>query len=194
MRGVVAVGLPLLILYASALVWIGANVERDNSPAASDAAIVLGAHAFYNGVWNPCLVSRVRQGVRLLQGGRVRRLVLSGGVDREDGVVEADAMRQIALQFGAAPNRLLLETRSTSTAENLRFSSLIMRASGLRRVVIVSDPYHLPRAGLIAQKQGLDYTLSPARDSPCWTRWRYLGAFYLREPIAIFENWLRGAL
>jgi uncharacterized SAM-binding protein YcdF (DUF218 family) len=182
-----------VVVYGALLLWVGANAER-NSSVRSDAAIVLGAHAFYNGAWNPCLVSRVRQGVSLLSSGTVKYLILSGGVDKEDGASEAEAMRQIALKYGAKPGQLLLESKATSTAENLEFSRVILEREGLRSVVIVSDPYHLPRAGLIARKQNLSFTLSPAMDSPCWTRWRYLGQFFLREPVAILENWLRGSL
>jgi uncharacterized SAM-binding protein YcdF (DUF218 family) len=192
-RGVLLLILATVVVYGALLLWVGANAERDSS-VPSDAAIVLGAHAFYNGAWNPCLVSRVRQGVLLLKRGTVKYLILSGGVDKEDGASEAESMRQIALKYGAKPNQLLLEGKATSTAENVEFSRAILQREGLRSVVIVSDPYHLPRAGLIAKKKNLTFTLSPALNSPCWTRWRYLGSFFLREPIAIFENALRGSL
>ena len=182
-----------LAIYLALLAWV-ASLATLETAKTSDAAIVLGAAAYFNGAWNPCLVARVQRGVALLQAGTVKRLILSGGVDVEDGASEAGVMREIALRAGADENALLLERKATSTAENLEFSRELMRREGLQSAVIVSDPYHLPRASLIAQKLGLEFTVSPALNSPCWTRGRAFSRFNLREPLAIIDNWLRGNL
>jgi uncharacterized SAM-binding protein YcdF (DUF218 family) len=188
-----SIALLVALAYLGALVWVGANLERDTA-VRSDTVIVLGAQAYVRGTWNPCLVSRVRHGVRLVQRGLAEHLILSGGVDREDGWVEAEVMRDIALDAGADPESIRLEPRSTSTAENLEFSRAIMQRAGWRDAIIVSDPYHLPRASLIAQKLRLAHTVSPAMDSPCWAVWRFTGRNFLREPLALLENWWRGSL
>ena len=132
-----------LVTYLALYAWVGRQATLENAKT-SDAAIVLGAAAYHNGAWNPCLVARVRQGVKLLQAGMVKRLILSGGVDIEDGASEAAVMREIALQVGADPAALLLETEATSTFENLEFSRDLMRREGLKSAVIVSDPYTCP--------------------------------------------------
>jgi uncharacterized SAM-binding protein YcdF (DUF218 family) len=181
------------LAYAVALVWVGANLERDTA-VRSGTVIVLGAQAYVRGAWNPCLVSRVRHGVSLVRRGLADHLILSGGVDREDGWIEAEVMRDIAVDAGADPNAIRLESRSTSTAENLAFSKEIMREAGWGSAIIVSDPYHLPRASLIATKLELTHTVSPAMGSPCWAVWRFAGRNFLREPLALFENWWRGSL
>lgn len=185
--------LGVLAVYFALYAWVASQATLENAKP-SDAAIVLGAAAYHNGAWNPCLVARVRQGVKLLQAGVVKRLILSGGVDIEDGASEAAVMREIALQTGADEGALLLETKATSTAENLEFSRALMRREGLNSAVIVSDPYHLPRASLIARKFNLEFTVSPAVNSPCWTRGQIVSRYGLREPLAIIDNWLRGNL
>jgi uncharacterized SAM-binding protein YcdF (DUF218 family) len=182
-----------LVTYLVLFGWVASQAPLETATT-SDAGIVLGAAAYHNGAWNPCLVARVRQGVALLNAGTVKRLILSGGVDIEDGASEAAVMRQIALQAGAAQSALLLETKATSTAENLEFSRALMRREGLSSAVIVSDPYHLPRASLIARKLQLTFTVSPALSSPCWTRGQMLSRYGLREPLALVDNWLRGNL
>ena len=188
-----ALSLGVLTVYLGLLARVDSLATLETAQI-SDAAIVLGAAAYHNGAWNPCLVARVQRGVALLQAGTVRRLILSGGVDIEDGVSEAAVMRQIALRSGADAAALLLETRATSTVENLEFSRDLMQREGLKSAVIVSDPYHLPRASLIAQKLKLTFTLAPALDSPCWTRGQIASRYSLREPLAIIDNWLRGNL
>ena len=183
----------MLLTYLALYMWVASQATLE-SAVASDVAIVLGAAAYHNGAWNPCLVARVQRGVKLLQAGTVKTLILSGGVDIEDGASEAAVMREIALRAGADPAALLLERKATSTAENLEFSQALMRREGLKSAVIVSDPYHLPRASLIARKLQLSFTVSPALASPCWTRGQMLSRFGLREPLALVDNWLRGNL
>ncbi len=189
------IGLVLLALatYLALLAWVGSSATLETA-GRSDVAIVLGAAAYHNGAWNPCLVARVQQGVKLLRAGTVTTLILSGGVDIEDGASEAGVMRQIALRSGADPKALLLEPLSTTTAQNLKFSQALMQREGLKSAVIVSDPYHLPRAGLIARRLNLESTVSPALASPCWTRGQMLSRFSMREPLALVDNWLRGNL
>lgn len=182
-----------LLIYLALFAWVASRATLETA-VVSDVAIVLGAAAYYNGAWNPCLVARVEQGVALLKAGTVKRLILSGGVDIEDGASEAGVMREIALRFGADADALLLEKKATSTAENLEFSRKLMAHEGLQSAIIVSDPYHLPRASLIARQLGLEFTVSPALNSPCWIRGRGFSRFTLREPLAIIDNWLRGNL
>jgi uncharacterized SAM-binding protein YcdF (DUF218 family) len=182
-------------VYVALWAWVALSIPRTGTLQRAPVAIVLGASAFRNGAWNPCLVARVRQGVRLLEAGRVEKLILSGGFDVEDGALEAAVMRDIAVHYGANAGNLTLEPRATSTAENLEFSQAIMREQSLGdTAIIVSDPYHLPRAGLIARKLGLTAGLEPAPDSPCWTQGFMFSRNSLREPIALVENWLRGNL
>lgn len=180
-----------ILLYLGLLTWVGAVSSR-STPIKADAVIVLGAQAYYPaGRWNPCLVARVKRGVELVQAGFAPRLVLSGGVDKEDGAVEAEVMQDIAVSFGLQKEQTILEPRSTSTAENLRFSKSLLSSS---RVLIVSDPFHLARAGALATKIGFEPTLIGAPKSPCWSRFGMRSRFALREPLAMIENWLRGDL
>jgi uncharacterized SAM-binding protein YcdF (DUF218 family) len=180
-----------LLVYSGLFAWVAARVSGD-APRQADAVIVLGAQAYFPpGRWNPCLVARVERGVELIKAGYAPRMVLSGGVDEEDGAVEAEVMLEIAKSFGLNPQQALLEPRSTSTAENLRFSKALLDS---KRVIIVSDPFHLARAGALAAKLGLQATLVPAPRSPCWSRFGLFSRFALREPLAIVENWFRGDL
>ena len=160
-----------VLLYLGLLTWVGA-VSSSNNPIQADAVIVLGAQAYYPaGRWNPCLVARVKRGVELVQAGFAKQLVLSGGVDKEDGAVEAEVMQDIAVSFGLQKEQTLLEPQSTSTAENLRFSKSLLTSP---RVLIVSDPFHLARAGALATKIGLEPVLIGAPRSPCWSRFGML--------------------
>ncbi len=190
-RAALVLGISGALLYFTLLMWV-AIVSSSNTPTPADAVIVLGAQAFYPaGRWNPCLVARVKRGVELVQAGFAPRLVLSGGVDKEDGAVEAQVMQDIAFSFGLAREKTLLEPKSTSTSENLRFSKKLLESN---KVLIVSDPFHLARAQALARKIGLEANVVGAPRSPCWSRFGMLSRFALREPLAMIENFLRGDL
>jgi hypothetical protein len=90
---------------------------------------------------------------------------------------EAEVMRKVGMLEGINPEDIVLEDKSRSTWENLKFTKALMegldcageacpegdeRSESSRRVyectaiVGVSDRYHLARISLLAQKQGID--------------------------------------
>lgn len=182
----------LLACYATAFVWLATQIKDD--ARVSDAVIVLGARVNYNNHLNPCLVARVEHGAKLLRGGMAKFLVVSGGNDVEDGANEASAMREMALRAGILSSQIILEPKATSTFENLAFSKMILERRKLKSVIVVTEPYHMPRAAMIARKLGLEFSSSPAPESACWSRWKHASRFFVREPFAVLENWLKGSL
>jgi uncharacterized SAM-binding protein YcdF (DUF218 family) len=192
LRIVVGVLSAFMILYALTFVWLAIQIKDD--ARVSDAVIVLGSRVNYNNHLNPCLVARVEHGARLVQSGLAKSLIVSGGTDVEDGANEASAMRDMALNAGISSEQIILEPKATSTFENLEFSKVILEQKNLKSVIVVTEPYHMPRAAMIARKLGLDFSSSPAPESACWSRWKHFSRFFLREPFAVLENWLKGSL
>lgn len=181
-----------IIVHLSLLVYIQSHAFVD-SAVPSDAVLVLGTRPNTYGA-NPCLVARVKQAAWLYHGGLARKIVFSGGKLGSDALSEAEVMERVASDFGIAKEDIFLEFKSTSTYENLLFSSDIFSREHLSSVIIVSDAYHLPRAALIAKKLGLDYTLSPAQDSPCTTEWHNVLLFFIYEPLKMVLYAITGKL
>jgi uncharacterized SAM-binding protein YcdF (DUF218 family) len=182
----------LVTMYAFGFVWLASQIKDD--ARVSNAVIVLGARVNYNNHLNPCLVARVEHGASLLKAGLAKFLIVSGGTDVEDGANEANAMREMALAAGISSEQIILESKATSTFENLEFSKTILETRNLKSVIVVTEPYHMPRAAMIARKLSLDFSSSPAPESACWSRWKHLSRFFVREPFAVLENWLKGSL
>lgn len=176
--GVAVFGYFLLAFY------VGSKAEKDTK-IKSDAIVVLGARSSIGGKYNPCLVARVDHAVALYKAHLAPRLLLTGGDDREDGVNEAEAMRTLALAQGIPAEAILLEKQATSTYENFQFSKKILGEKRLHSVIIVTEPFHVARASLVAEKAGLDITVSPATTSPCWQPAKYASRYFLKEPIAL---------
>lgn len=198
-RGLIVALLLALLAYAAihAMVWRNAIARLEQAPPkAADAALILGNRAYRDGKPNPCLTGRVDAGIALARAGLVGQLVLSGGVDREDGRIEAEVMRQHARDAGFE-GPLLLEARSQTTRENLALSSAVLQAAGIRSVVIVTEPYHLWRAERLARASGFDRQFDvqfAAAPSACWRRWGMAFKGALREPLAIVNNAANGIL
>lgn len=171
----------------------GAHVLANPPAQDADAALVLGNRAFIDGAPNPCLASRVDAAVALAQAGRVKLLVMSGGVDHEDGRIEAEAMEALARAAGYT-GPALRESASQSTRENLRLSRPVLEAAGARRVIVVTEPSHLWRTRQLARGSGFEsafevqYAAAPA---PC-RRWDRAARASLREVAAVVNNALRG--
>lgn len=183
---VVGVSIYLLILF---------NILR--SPTAtlskSDTIIILGTKSYKNGAYNPCLVSRVTHGVDLYKRGFATNIIMTGGDDVEDNYNEADTMKKIALEQNISPEIILLEKKATSTYENLVYSKEIMKKNSSKAAIIVSEPFHMYRAGKVAEELNMTYALSSATKS-CAKPHEYIYRVLIREPMAVVAYLLHGII
>ncbi|MCW8444405.1 YdcF family protein [Fluoribacter gormanii] len=182
-----------IILYSFVAVYVIKNAEKDEKKHA-DVILVLGAKAYRHNSYNLCLVARVKHAVDLYRANFAPKLLFSGGTDTEDGANEARTMKKIALSLGVPKEDILLESASTSTYENLLFSKKLLQEKQLQSIILVTEPFHAPRAILVAQKLGLEVFSSPAVQSACWTKNKYLSRYFLKEPLAIIFYKMRNRL
>ena len=124
--------------------------------------------------------------MRLFEAGAAPLLLLSGG--GRHAAPEAEAMRALALAAGIPEAAILVEPRSRDTLGNARECALLLRARGLRRVMLVSDRAHLPRAALLFRLAGLDVVARAG--APPASRLRGVGG-RLREAAAFPKSLLR---
>lgn len=174
--------------YTFTLIYIGNRVYVDNAKN-SDAVVILGARSYVDGQVNECLVARVEHGINLYNKGLADKIIMSGGTDKSPNLQntnEALEMEKIALSLDPGIDRedILIEGKSTSTYENLLYTKEIMAQEQLNSVIIITEPFHSPRANLIANKLNIDHTVSPTLTSPCWNNWKFLSRYFLREGFA----------
>ncbi len=149
---------------------------RSDGKELFDVIVVLGAAVGAGGGPSAALNRRVAEGVRRLEAGAARVLLLSGGKGGGTGggrPSEAEVMRDLALAAGVVEERLVLETESRSTLENARCLARIMRARGWTKALVVTDAVHLPRALMAFRALGIEAkgaaVTDGARDQPVWT-------------------------
>jgi uncharacterized SAM-binding protein YcdF (DUF218 family) len=167
-RIVIRVGLAfvlLIVLYLSVTfvqVWMA---SRRDEARRSDAIVVLGA-AEYDGRPSPVLAARLDHAILLYEKGIAPVIVVTGGKEPGDRFTEAGASADY-LHKHAIPDRAILrETTGRTSWESLEAAARFLEDGGMKRVVLVSDPYHSARIKAIAHEVGLDAVTSPTRTSP----------------------------
>jgi len=187
-----------LALLSAFVAWQARQRHAHPPTQPADVALILGNRTHTDGAFNPNLAGRVARGLELACCGQVQQLAMTGGAVRKDGHVEAEVMAMLAREAGYA-GALLQEARASSTKENLALSWPLLQAAGVRRVIVVSDAFHLWRVRRLAAASGFDrafevqYAASVGAGADArkpLARW--LRA--LREPLAIVNNALHGDL
>ena len=155
----------LIFLYLSVTfvqVWMA---SRRDEARRSDAIVVLGA-AEYDGRPSPVLAARLDHAILLYEKGIAPVIVVTGGKEPGDRFTEAGASADY-LHKHAIPDRAILrETTGRTSWESLEAAARFLEDGGMKRVVLVSDPYHSARIKAIAHEVGLDAVTSPTRTSP----------------------------
>ena len=166
------------------------NAKTDAEPE-RDYLIVLGA-AVYGDQPSLTLIRRLEGAVDYLDRYPDSVAIVSGGMGKGETITEAQAMYDWLVGQGVAPDRLLLEPKSTSTEENLSNSFAIIRERGDEpqgRVAIVSSAYHLYRAKLLASAQGVDDAAGVAAP---WGYFFVMLNYFIREAFGVTHFWVFG--
>ncbi len=170
--GVALLGGGLLLMQSMPLVsqsLMGALEQRaGKTPQANpgvQAIVVLGSgllrvsEEFGGDTANERTLVRVRQGALLARRWKVPVLV-TGGRPPNMEHSEAEIMAGILSHEFDVPVRWL-EGNSADTADNARLSAAMLRASGVHRVALVTQAFHMPRALALFRAQGLDVVPAP---------------------------------
>lgn len=162
----------VVILAATCLVaWGAAGWALDNwghraeSAPDADCIIVLGARVVPPGVAGLSLQARAGRAAELFQAGAAAHIVCTGGVGRTPPA-ESIAATEALVRQGVPRAAIEREEVSTSTWENATEAATICRARGWKRVIIVSDAYHVWRATRNFRVQGLQASAAAAPDPP----------------------------
>ena len=165
--------------------------SRGDADAGADYLIVLGAGV--NGS-EPSLsmVNRLEAALDYLNAHPECVAVVSGGQGAGEDITEAEAMRAWLSRRGVAEERIVLEDKATTTAENLRYSFDIIRERdediAETSVAVVSSEYHLYRAEAMARRLGVTVSGVAGRTSLPILRANY----FLREAFAVWYLWVFG--
>jgi uncharacterized SAM-binding protein YcdF (DUF218 family) len=116
-------------------------------------------------------------------------VVASGGQGDNEPMSEAACIRNELSKRGIEKDRILIEDRSTATAENIAFSKMMMDDPNAS-VGLITNNYHVFRAERIARAAGLENVHGIAAEYTGYTLFHYM----IREAVCIVVDFLRGNL
>jgi uncharacterized SAM-binding protein YcdF (DUF218 family) len=171
-----ALGALALLMLTALSTGIGARLlarplESQNPPLASpsqidaQAIVVLGGGRIldapeYGGQDVPKMTTlgRLRYGAYLQRASGLPVLVTGGAPDGRSGS-EAEMMARVLRDEMGVPVRWI-ENASDNTAQNAQFSAKILHAAGVKKIALVTDALHMPRARRAFEQFGM--TVQPA--------------------------------
>lgn len=180
--------LVLLIIHSAAVIVaavITANKSRKDSPC--DVLIILGSRVDGD-TPTPDLTARITAAAEYMKSHPNCVAIGTGGCFRQgQKLSEAQVIYNGLSALGISPERIFIEDKARTTYENFKNSSMIIaqELNGSKNIGILSNTYHLFRAGLIAKDSGVsDFVFVPA-PSPTPVKG------YVRESTVIFEVWFK---
>ena len=116
-----------------------------------DCILILGA-----GVWgdrpSPMLEDRLLQGIELYKNGISNKIIMSGDHSRKE-YDEVNIMKDFAIEKGVDTKDIFMDHAGFSTYESIYRAKYIFKA---KKIIIVTQKYHLYRALYIANSFGIE--------------------------------------
>lgn len=117
-----------------------------------DCILVLGCGVESDGTPSPMLHDRLEQGIALYRGKAAPKLLMSGDHGQED-YDEVNVMKQFAIDAGVPSEDIFMDHAGFSTYESMYRARDVFEA---KKLLVVTQGYHLSRALYIARALGLD--------------------------------------
>lgn len=151
-------------------------------------AIVFGAGLSRDGTPSPVLKDRVETAAALYFQGKVKKLLMSGD-NRFVDYNEPGAMRQYALDLGVPAEDIVLDYAGRRTYDTCYRARAIF---GVTEAILVTQPFHLPRALYLCNQLGVKAWGVPADNRYYLKRSQLI--WNIRETmatvVALWEVWV----
>ena len=185
------VALLAVLIFAFYICIIGFVYVRERSvltevplPEEYDAIIVLGAQVYPDGSPSVQLSWRLDAAWEAYQQKAVP-VVVCGAQGKDEPTTEAEAMKKYLTGKGIPEESILTDPASFNTKQNLRNAAdLLGKIPGIRKVLIVTSDYHIPRSLALAGDLGFD---ACGLGSPC--KPEYWLKNHAREALAWCKYW-----
>ena len=186
-----------ILLYAGVVGYVcirESGVKTEVGPDDQyDAIIVLGAQVKPDGSPSVQLSWRLDAALDAYSRKKVP-VVVCGAKGNDEPAPEAEIMKAYLIERGADPEDIETDPDSFNTRQNLKNAQrLLEKYPGVRKVLIVTSDYHLPRSLALAEDQGFEATglgspckpefwlKNHAREALAWCK--YWGVKYLHLPL-----------
>ena len=183
----ICINATLSYLYTLIIATLYCNIKAANHIPKydKDFVIILGSKINKDGSLPPLLKGRVDKAIEFgnKQYEIVKKKIIyvpSGGKGLDEVMAESMAIKNYLIKNGIKENQILIEDKSTSTIENMRFSKdKIDEKKKDAKISFSTTNYHVFRSGVIASEQGID-----CEGMGSSTKWYFYTNALIREFIA----------
>ena len=151
----IAIGLGLLVLFLPRLITAIYSLQQsysvENAPS-RPVAVVFGAGLWRDGTPTTVLRDRIATAADLFFSGKVQKILMSGD-NRFIDYNEPGAMREYALTLGVPDSAIVLDYGGRRTYDTCYRAKAIF---GIKKAILVTQSFHLPRALYTCNRLGLD--------------------------------------
>ncbi len=186
--GIVVAVILMALGWAAVVVAVAVQAAHDQATGA-DAIAVLGA-AQYNGRPSPVFRARLDHAATLYQRGLAPTVLVTGGVGARDTLNEANVGRSYLLRLGIPDDAVIPLAGGHDTFSSIDQVRRWFDGRDSRRVLLVSDGFHMLRLQIIARRLGLTPYTSPAAGSPIHANVRRNTAYLFAEGFKVPFTWL----
>jgi uncharacterized SAM-binding protein YcdF (DUF218 family) len=152
--------------HSKAPYYIAQPLKIENPLIPADAVLALGGGVGESGLAGQGYQERVETAVNLYQKGWVKKIIFSSGYVYL--MKEAQVMKNLALAMGVPETDISIEDRGGNTYDSIKYFSKFIQKEGLKKVIIVSSPYHMKRTQLVAKRHfpsDVSFLLKPVESS-----------------------------
>lgn len=177
------IGLASFVLIEALIIQSAISKHREKS----DYLVILGA-GLRGEVPSTALFQRLYASLEYVEMNPRVKIVVSGGKGPGESITEAEAMERFLIKHGIAKGQIIKEEKSTSTVENLKFTTAILEKIEKKEnieVTIVTNNFHMFRAKFLAQRQGLKVYGYPAPLHPM-----LVPTCFVREYLAVINSFI----
>ena len=188
LSGFLLSGLLFGVGWAAVVVAVAVHAARDQATGA-DAIVVLGA-AQYNGRPSPVFRARLDHAATLYQRGFAPVVLVTGDVGPRDTLNEANVGRDYLVRLGLPSEAVLPLAGGHDIYTSLEQVRRWFQGKDSRRVLLVSDGFHMLRLRIIAERLDLTPYTSPAPGSPIHANVRRNTGYLFAEGFKVPITWL----
>lgn len=140
----------------TAFIFTAAPDAAPDSFSDDTVFLVFGARVRDDGTPSAVLAERLDRAADAMASAPGSVCVVSGGKGSDEPFSEAEVMRDYLVSRGVDPERVIVEDRAASTAENVEFSLPLVSGTGRGDLVCVSTFNHTPRIMLLCRSRGIE--------------------------------------
>ena len=183
----ICINATLSYLYTLIIATLYCNVKAANHVPKydKDFIIILGSKINADGTLPPLLKGRADKAINFgsNQYQATKKDIIyipSGGQGKDEVISEAEAIKKYLVKNGIKEKQIVIENKSTSTTENMKFSkNKIDKINKNAKISFATTSYHVFRSGVIANNEGIDCEGMGSK-----TKWYFYTNALIREFVA----------